>query len=193
MIGVPRNRLLGLQPARPAVAARDSSEPPERAFVGPVLAALDALEVGAHRVRRATTDRRSGRRSGSSRRCADTTRIIALCAVQPPSVPARGYSTPSTAWPSTVCAILRIALLPAPRRRSGGRRSPTGSRCSRSRGHGTRARRSRRAGCSCPASAACRRSSVRGSPPASSSSTWKPASASRAATVPPPAPEPTTM
>ena len=32
-----------------------------------------------------------------------------------------------------------------------------------------------------------------GSPPASSSSTLKPDSASRAATVPPPAPEPTTM
>ena len=52
--------------------------------------------------RRATM--RSPVRSASwfqSESCGQT-RIIALCAVQPPSVPARGYSTPSTGLPSHV-------------------------------------------------------------------------------------------
>ncbi len=79
----------------------------------------------------------------------------------------------------------------ARRRRSGGQRSPSAAPRSRTRRDERPARRSRRA-VGCAAHAACAPAASADRRPASSTSTLQPLSASRAATVPPPAPEPTT-
>ena len=130
----------------PAVAARVR---PERACA---LRRAGARSARCARSRRAcvppaTTDRRSGRRSGSSRRCAGRRGSSRCGRCIRRASPARGYSTPSAAWPSTVSRYFGSRSCCASSRVMADEEVPAEPVVLRRRAHGTRARRSRRAGC----------------------------------------------
>ena len=74
----------------------------EPALDGPVPAVLEPLEVRAHALGAPGGIAGELRDARSSPRCADTTKIIALCAVQPPSGRRARVQTPSTGRPSQV-------------------------------------------------------------------------------------------